>query len=253
MTKKVGEGRKCGRTDCDEQRAVGAYLCEKHAQGEGIVEGLVAKWRGEAEALAKIGQPGAEQIAEDYLRECATELEAALAKQTPAPRELTPRECFETYRNLVWTVQEADGMNRGWVEFARRLNEIAKFRPAQQTPHAAGQDALIDALKRKIAEWRERATDHEGAEDLCDFNQAQCAEQYRNQANELEVLASQTSTAPGVARERCMANPTADPPQDCDFPFCGCFAMATKTIEALQECGWAPGAAREGASDGVDD
>jgi len=27
-------------------------------------------------------------------------------------------------------------------------------------------------------------------------------------------------------------------PQDCDFPFCGCFAMATKTIEALEECGW---------------
>jgi hypothetical protein len=38
--------------------------------------------------------------------------------------------------------------------------------------------------------------------------------------------------------EECHANRTADPPQDCNFPFCGCFAIATKTIEVLQECGW---------------
>jgi hypothetical protein len=43
---------------------------------------------------------------------------------------------------------------------------------------------------------------------------------------------------PRTSSERCKANTTADPPQDCDFPFCGCFEMATKTIEALQECGW---------------
>lgn len=27
-----------------------------------------------------------------------------------------------------------------------------------------------------------------------------------------------------------------DPPQDCDWPFCGCDPRATKVIEALQEC-----------------
>lgn len=65
--------------------------------------------------------------------------EASQRSETGA-RELTPRECFETYRNLVWTVQEADGMNRGWVEFARRLNEIVQFRPTQagsETPAPA--------------------------------------------------------------------------------------------------------------------
>jgi hypothetical protein len=29
-----------------------------------------------------------------------------------------------------------------------------------------------------------------------------------------------------------------DPPQDCDWPFCGCDPHATKVIEALQEMGW---------------
>lgn len=29
-----------------------------------------------------------------------------------------------------------------------------------------------------------------------------------------------------------------DPPQDCDWPFCGCDERATKVIEALEKCGW---------------
>jgi hypothetical protein len=31
-----------------------------------------------------------------------------------------------------------------------------------------------------------------------------------------------------------------DPPQDCDWPFCGCDEHATKVIDTLQECGWGP-------------
>lgn len=36
----------------------------------------------------------------------------------------------------------------------------------------------------------------------------------------------------------CHANRTADPPQDCDYPFCGCSEEASKVIETLLECGW---------------
>jgi len=39
---------------------------------------------------------------------------------------------------------------------------------------------------------------------------------------------------------RCAANRTADPPQDCDWPHCGCDAKATKVIESLLEQGWMP-------------
>lgn len=31
-----------------------------------------------------------------------------------------------------------------------------------------------------------------------------------------------------------------DPPQDCDWPFCGCDEHATKVLDTLQECGWGP-------------
>jgi len=41
---------------------------------------------------------------------------------------------------------------------------------------------------------------------------------------------------------RCKAHGrfVVDPPQDCDWPFCGCDPHAEKVIEALQECGWSP-------------
>lgn len=39
---------------------------------------------------------------------------------------------------------------------------------------------------------------------------------------------------------QCKAKPlaTADPPQDCDWPLCGCDPYAEKVIAALQESGW---------------
>ena len=37
---------------------------------------------------------------------------------------------------------------------------------------------------------------------------------------------------------KCRAQPTADPPQDCNFPFCGCDPGAEKVIDTLLECGW---------------
>jgi|SRR5580693_1235653 hypothetical protein len=36
---------------------------------------------------------------------------------------------------------------------------------------------------------------------------------------------------------KCRARPTADPPQDCDWPVCGCDPYADKVIGALEESG----------------
>ena len=37
---------------------------------------------------------------------------------------------------------------------------------------------------------------------------------------------------------KCAATLPADPPMDCDFPFCGCDPVWQDVIKALQECGW---------------
>lgn len=36
---------------------------------------------------------------------------------------------------------------------------------------------------------------------------------------------------------KCPARPTADPPEDCNWPICGCDPVANKVIEALEESG----------------
>ena len=38
-------------------------------------------------------------------------------------------------------------------------------------------------------------------------------------------------------KQKCMAMNAADPPQDCDWPFCGCDPVAAKVVETLQESG----------------
>ena len=37
---------------------------------------------------------------------------------------------------------------------------------------------------------------------------------------------------------KCAATRNTDPPQDCDYPFCGCSEEAMKCMETLIECGW---------------
>jgi hypothetical protein len=49
---------------------------------------------------------------------------------------------------------------------------------------------------------------------------------------------SDVEAAPDGQRFTCAARRgNTDPPQDCDWPFCGCDSHATKVIETLQECG----------------
>lgn len=38
----------------------------------------------------------------------------------------------------------------------------------------------------------------------------------------------------------CRAQRTADPPIDCEAPFCGCNPAWTEAIAMLRECGWGP-------------
>ncbi len=49
-----------------------------------------------------------------------------------------------------------------------------------------------------------------------------------------------TDTHPPAEKWTCPARATADPPQDCNWPFCGCDERASAVIEMLLECGWIP-------------
>jgi len=45
-------------------------------------------------------------------------------------------------------------------------------------------------------------------------------------------------TPPELAKGwKCGANRSADPPQDCDWPYCGCDPHTDRVIKGLQECG----------------
>ena len=82
------------------------------------------------------------------------------------------------------------------------------------------------------------------AQDACE----QCKSNMRTYAKEIEKLRQfcasghdinilrSTQPASGATRI-CKANRTADPPQDCDWPFCGCDPVADKVIEEIQESG----------------
>jgi hypothetical protein len=52
-----------------------------------------------------------------------------------------------------------------------------------------------------------------------------------------ELLAARARIAESTPR-KCAADMYADPPRDCDAPFCGCHPEWHKVIEMLQECGW---------------
>ena len=41
-----------------------------------------------------------------------------------------------------------------------------------------------------------------------------------------------------AAAFKCKAQRTADPPQDCDWPFCGCDPYANKVLNAIEESGF---------------
>ena len=48
-----------------------------------------------------------------------------------------------------------------------------------------------------------------------------------------------------VSQYPCRAQRTADPPQDCGAPFCGCRPAWADAVQMLLECGWGPCADRD--------
>ena len=57
-------------------------------------------------------------------------------------------------------------------------------------------------------------------------------------ATELDALIARLP--PAETYFICKARKTADPPQDCNWPFCGCDPYADKVIAAIQEFGRLP-------------
>ena len=71
------------------------------------------------------------------------------AAREPGPREITAEEVLEVHQGIVWYEQMESGMNRGWAEFARRINEIIWHRPAAGP---ASSESLREAAQAVI-EW----------------------------------------------------------------------------------------------------
>lgn len=71
-----------------------------------------------------------------------------------------------------------------------------------------------------------------------------CAEESMERAKALRAWADElgASKTEGIC---CKANRTADPPQDCDAPYCGCNPEWTRCIEWLVEAGWQKGGVHE--------
>lgn len=63
-----------------------------------------------------------------------------------------------------------------------------------------------------------------------------------------------THEPPAAPKGRnCMADMHADPPRDCDAPYCGCNPAWSECMQMLQECGWkSPDELRASQPPGVD-
>lgn len=65
------------------------------------------------------------------------------------------------------------------------------------------------------------------------------AERGRSDPSELSKILVGLRPTPEVSPWTCKAKSSAtDPPQDCDWPRCGCDPKANQVIEALEERGW---------------
>jgi hypothetical protein len=182
---------------------------------------------------------------------CANDLEA-LSESSGSARE------FPKCRHHNWT---ADRHREG----VRRCYLCGASEPAQGSCLICGQERLFavyheSALVGVCAECRDRArASSETQKDLADLA-AQQGVQPIHDLGELaaDVIPDGVDIDADLAVIRQGAQPFAqeeraftcvvrragktDPPQDCDWPFCGCDEHATKVIATLQECGWGPNA-----------
>lgn len=54
----------------------------------------------------------------------------------------------------------------------------------------------------------------------------------------LRKLSVQSVPETPLKPQKCAADMYADPPRDCNAPYCGCNPAWTQCLEMLQECGW---------------
>lgn len=86
----------------------------------------------------------------------------------------------------------------------------------------------LEAFKQLAAKWRAAEKQWQAAPD--DDIPGFC---YRRFADELEAVIDKVPSP----QFQCGARKTADPPQDCDWPFCGCDPYADNVIDAIEESG----------------
>ena len=94
---------------------------------------------------------------------------------------------------------------------------------------------LLRALNVYADHQKECAIVKQGSGNNCTCGYFDLVDRIGNAERAADVVAP-----PVASNERCKANPTSDPPQDCDAPFCGCNPAWQECIAMLIECGWGP-------------
>lgn len=89
--------------------------------------------------------------------------------------------------------------------------------------------SLADELRKLGEQLKDSYCGHQMGHCTCQTGRNQAAK-------ELSALLAQHAVA--EPPWKCKANRTADPPQDCDWPGCGCDPYANKVLEAIEESGF---------------
>lgn len=106
---------------------------------------------------------------------------------------------------------------------------------------------LLDAAEAQVAELREMLISHARHRGDCAAFPAMSNEQIERDCDCGLSAAIARTSADGMARQECRAQPTGDPPTDCDWPHCGCDPSATKVLQALDDEGVLIDSARQQA------
>jgi len=109
------------------------------------------------------------------------------------------------------------------------------------TPSPPASETTPEKLVKQITKRTEEAAHYDDPAVSLSYDQANRA------ATLLRTLSAVTrerdEALAKIASERprkCAATISTDPPQDCDFPFCGCDPNVSKAMDILAECGWLP-------------
>lgn len=117
--------------------------------------------------------------------------------------------------------------------FGAGTNSTGRAMDCDCTPPASPAEPEQPATK-VLSRLRDRIQAHES---YCQFNKPNCDGTDGCRDIELMREAAAVLATPRAPSFKCKARASADPPQDCDWPFCGCDSYAEKVITALEESG----------------